>query len=415
MQRLLGSPKHNQLMLAAKETGRAPSRGLNCEEKTKVGQSVGMLPATKHRASYVYAMCKNLSFLEQPMGNHHQSDRPHEKFQDQPGWGIDGGGLAGADESCKHRKRSKKHKKGKRYDQTKHGSKQNKSKMGTIKAVGDRYSPSPILDDFNVQSEGSSPKMNRKVYEKELARLQVELVKMQYWIKHVGYRLILVFEGRDAAGKGGTIKRITEPLNPRGCHVVALGTPSDQQKTQWYFQRYVENFPSAGEVVLFDRSWYNRAGVEKVMGFCSSGQISEFMLSCPEFERMLVRSGIKLLKYWFSVSDEEQEARFQSRIDDPARRWKLSPMDLESRNRWVEFSKAKDEMFAHTNIPEAPWFTVEADDKRRARLNCIRHILSKVPYEDMTPEAIKLPPRKSGSNYQRPPLHQQFFVPNAYP
>jgi polyphosphate kinase 2 len=281
-------------------------------------------------------------------------------------------------------------------------------------AQGDRYRPSPILDDFSSVSEGSPLKMERKIYEKELARLQIELVKMQYWIKHVGYRLILIFEGRDAAGKGGTIKRITEPLNPRGCQVVALGTPSDQQKTQWYFQRYVEHFPSAGEIVLFDRSWYNRAGVENVMGFCSRDQVAEFMLSCPEFERMLVRSGIALIKYWFSVSDEEQEARFQSRIDDPTRRWKLSPMDLESRDRWVEFSKAKDDMFAHTNIPEAPWFTVEADDKRRARLNCIRHILSKVPYEDMTPAAIKLPPRKRAENYQRPPMGEQFFVPNFY-
>ena len=272
-----------------------------------------------------------------------------------------------------------------------------------------------MLEDVQEPGEGSPQKLDRKLYEKELAHLQVELVKMQYWIKHVGYRLILLFEGRDAAGKGGTIKRVTEPLNPRGCNVVALGTPSDQQKTQWYFQRYVEHFPSAGEIVLFDRSWYNRAGVEKVMGFCTPVQVEEFYQSCPEFERMLVRSGITLLKYWFSVSDEEQEARFRSRLKDPARRWKLSPMDLESRDRWVEFSKAKDAMFAHTNIPEAPWFTVEADDKRRARLNCIRHILSKVPYEDMTPDAIKLPPRKGGGDYQRPPHNEQFFVPNCYP
>ncbi len=278
----------------------------------------------------------------------------------------------------------------------------------------DRYYPSPILDDFSAQPEGRPPKMDRKLYEKELAKLQIELVKMQYWIKHTGYRLILLFEGRDAAGKGGTIKRVTEPLNPRGCKVVALGTPSDQQKTQWYFQRYVEHFPSAGEMVLFDRSWYNRAGVEKVMNFCSPAQAEEFMQSCPEFERMLVRSGITLIKYWFSVSDEEQEERFRSRLKDPARRWKLSPMDLESRDRWVDFSRAKDEMFARTNIPEAPWFTVEADDKRRARLNCMRHILSKVPYEDMTHEPIELPPRKAVGDYQRPPLNEQFFVPNAY-
>ena len=280
--------------------------------------------------------------------------------------------------------------------------------------LGDAYRPSPILDDFAEHPEGANIKLERKFYESELKELQVELVKMQYWIKHVGYRLIILFEGRDAAGKGGTIKRITEPLNPRGCNVVALGTPSDQQKSQWYFQRYVEHFPSAGEIVLFDRSWYNRAGVEKVLGFCSPAQVEEFMLSAPEFERMLVRSGITLLKYWFSVSDNEQEVRFRSRLKDPARRWKLSPIDLESRDRWVDFSRAKDEMFARTNIPEAPWFTVEANDKRRARLNCIRHLLSKVPYEDMTPAAIELAPRKGSGDYQRPPINEQFFVPNHY-
>jgi polyphosphate kinase 2 len=276
----------------------------------------------------------------------------------------------------------------------------------------DRYNPSDLLNDL---SGSSGSRLDRKLYEKELARLQVELVKMQYWVKATGFRLIVLFEGRDAAGKGGTIKRITEPLNPRGCRVVALGTPSDQQRSQWYFQRYVEHFPSAGEIVLFDRSWYNRAGVERVMGFCTEAELREFEQSCPEFERMLVRSGIVLLKYWFSVSDEEQEARFQARIDDPTRRWKLSPMDLQSRERWLEFSRAKDEMFAHTNIPEAPWFTVEADDKRRARLNCIHHLLSKVPYEDMTPPAVKLPPRKSAKGYTRPPINEQFFVPNYYP
>ena len=258
-------------------------------------------------------------------------------------------------------------------------------------------------------------KLPRKVYEQELSRLQEELVKMQYWVKAEGFRLMVLFEGRDAAGKGGTIQRLIEPLNPRGCRVVALGIPSDRQRSQWYFQRYVEHFPCAGEIVLFDRSWYNRAGVERVMGFCSEEELREFEQSCPEFERMLVRSGIVLLKYWFSVSDAEQEARFQARIDDPARRWKLSPMDLESRDRWEQFSRAKDDMFAHTNIPEAPWFTVEADDKRRARLNCIRHLLSKVPYEDMTPPALKLPPRRKAKGYERPPFNEQFFVPNAYP
>jgi polyphosphate kinase 2 len=278
----------------------------------------------------------------------------------------------------------------------------------------DRYHPTPVYEDLQEPGEGHRPRLDRRLYEQELARLQVELVKMQYWIKQVGTRLVLVFEGRDAAGKGGTIKRITEPLNPRGCNVVALGTPSDRQRTQWYFQRYAEHFPAAGEIVLFDRSWYNRGGVEKVMGFCTPAQVEEFYQSCPEFERMLVRSGITLIKYWFSVSDEEQEARFRSRLKDPARRWKLSPMDLESRDRWVEFSKAKDAMFAHTNIPEAPWFTVDSNDKRRARLNCIRHILSKVPYEDMTPKPIKLPPRRSQGEYQRPPLNEQFFVPDWY-
>lgn len=321
---------------------------------------------------------------------------------------------------------------GKKSSSGKHGSSKTKTK---IKAAShpesgldipflqsshqDRYHPSYLVgeneDELGAPPEDKVQKLSKKFYEKELEKLQVELVKMQYWVKHVGFRLVILFEGRDAAGKGGAIKRITEPLNPRGCNVVALGTPSDQQRTQWYFQRYVEHFPAAGEIVMFDRSWYNRAGVERVMGFCTDGQVDEFMQSAPQFERMLVRSGIVLLKYWFSVSDEEQEVRFRSRLDDPARRWKLSPMDLESRDRWVEFSKAKDQMFAHTNIPEAPWFTVGADDKRRARLNCIRHLLSKIPYEDMTPAPIELPPRKTGGDYQRPPMNEQFFVPNAYP
>jgi polyphosphate kinase 2 len=292
--------------------------------------------------------------------------------------------------------------------------KKQKFKKKSKKLKDDIYEPSQQLDNLHNNNEGQSGKLDKKFYDKELARLQVELVKMQYWVKHVGLRVVIIFEGRDAAGKGGTIKRITEPLNPRGCRVVALGTPSDLQKTQWYFQRYVEHFPSAGEIVLFDRSWYNRAGVEKVMGFCTDEQYKEFLFSCPEFERMLVRSGIILLKYWYSVSDHEQEARFQSRLLDPARRWKLSPMDLESRERWVEYSIAKDKMFAHTNIPEAPWFTVEADDKKRARLNCIKHILSKIPYEDLTPEPLELPPRKAASDYIRPPRNEQFFVPHYY-
>jgi polyphosphate kinase len=259
-----------------------------------------------------------------------------------------------------------------------------------------------------------SKQMTTSAYEKELSKLNVELVKLQYWIKHTGLRVVILFEGRDAAGKGGTIKRIVECLNPRGCRVVALGTPSDHEKTQWYFQRYVQHLPGAGEIVIFDRSWYNRAGVERVMGFCTEAEHQEFMHSCPQFERMLVRSGIIVLKYWFSVSDEEQERRFQGRIHDPVKRWKLSPMDLESRDRWVEYSKAKDEMLAHTNIPEAPWFTVEANDKKRARLNCINHLLSKIPYEDMTPDPLALPPRKPAGDYVRPPKNEQFFVPEMY-
>lgn len=272
-------------------------------------------------------------------------------------------------------------------------------------------SPTQQLLYHISEGEGSS-KLSTIVYEQELARLQVELVKMQYWVKHTGTRIVILFEGRDAAGKGGTIKRITEPLNPRGCRVVALGTPSDREKTEWYFQRYVAHLPAAGEIVCFDRSWYNRAGVEHVMGFCTDEQYQEFLQTCPEFERMLVRSGMIVLKYWFSVSDDEQERRFQSRTLDPARRWKLSPMDLESRDRWVEFSQAKDNMFAHTNIPEAPWFTVQADDKKRARLNCISHVLSKIPYVDMTPEPLRLAPRRiAPDDYVRPPLNEQFFVP----
>ena len=282
-------------------------------------------------------------------------------------------------------------------------------------AQAEKHISKSTLDALAAANRGKGERLKKKLYESELERLQTDLVKMQYWVKATGFRMIVVFEGRDAAGKGGTIKRLTEPLNPRGCRVVALGTPSDQQKTQWYFQRYVEHFPSAGEIVVFDRSWYNRAGVERVMGFCSEEQVERFLDDCPRFEQMLVNSGILLLKYWFSVSDVEQEARFQSRIDDPTRRWKLSPMDLEARNRWVQFSKAKDAMFARTNIPEAPWFTVEADDKRRARLNCLSHVLSKVPWDDMTPPAIELPARPEQGDYDRPPIQEQFFVPNLYP
>ncbi len=264
------------------------------------------------------------------------------------------------------------------------------------------------------RSDRGHRKLKRKLYERELRRLQIELVKLQEWIKQTGERVVVIFEGRDAAGKGGTIKRILEPCNPRIVRVVALGVPTEREKTQWYFQRYVAHLPAAGELVLFDRSWYNRAGVERVMGFCTDAQYEEFLRSCPYFERMLVRSGIKLIKYWFSVSDEEQERRFQARIDDPTKRWKLSPMDLESRRRWVEYSKAKDTMFAHTDIKQAPWYVVEADDKRRARLNCIGHLLSLIPYEDLTPGRIELPPREDAGGYVRAPYAEQTFVPDLY-
>ena len=257
-------------------------------------------------------------------------------------------------------------------------------------------------------------KLKSKLYEVELAKLQIELVKLQEWIKQEGLKMVVIFEGRDAAGKGGAIKRITQSLNPRVCRVLALAAPTEREKKQWYFQRYVPHLPAAGEMVLLDRSWYNRANVEHVMGFCTDEEYQEFMRSCPEFERMLVRSGIILIKYWFSVGDEEQERRFQQRIGDPTRRWKLSPMDLESRKRWVEYSKAKDDMFALTDIKQAPWFVINSDDKKRARLNCIKHLLSLIPYQDTTPEPIKLPPRQKGKTYVRPPMSDQNFVPEIY-
>ena len=245
-------------------------------------------------------------------------------------------------------------------------------------------------------------KLKRKAYEAELARLSVELVKMQEWVKAKGIRIVVAFEGRDAAGKGGTIKRIVAPLNPRFARVAALPAPSDRERTQWYFQRYVAHLPAAGEIVLFDRSWYNRAGVERVMGFATDEEVEEFFRAAPEFERMLIRSGITLVKYWFSVSDAEQERRFQSRIDDPTRRWKLSPMDLESRTRWVEYSKAKDDMFAHTDTKQSPWFVVEADDKRRARLNVISHLLSLIPYKKTPRDKVELPKRGKRGGYREP-------------
>jgi polyphosphate kinase 2 len=256
--------------------------------------------------------------------------------------------------------------------------------------------------------------LSGKAYRGELAALQVELAKLQEWVRHEGLRVVVLFEGRDAAGKGGAIKTISLGLNPRICRVVALGTPTSREKTQWYFQRYVAELPAAGEIVLFDRSWYNRAGVERVMGFCTEEEYREFLRSVPEFERMLVRSGTQLIKYWFSVSDAEQERRFQSRMDDPTKRWKLSPMDLESRARWVEYSKAKDAMFAATDIKQAPWYVVNADDKKRARLNVIHHLLSLVPYEDLTPTPIELPPRGDEAGYVRPPIADQTFIPEVY-
>ena len=268
--------------------------------------------------------------------------------------------------------------------------------------------------DANGKSRNQKGKLDKKFYESELERLQLELVKLQEWIKAEGLKVVVIFEGRDAAGKGGVIKRITESLNPRVCRVVALGTPTEREKTQWYFQRYIAQLPAGGEMVLFDRSWYNRAGVEHVMGFCTDAEYQEFMRSCPEFERMLVRSGIILIKYWFSVSPEEQEKRFEDRLEDPAKRWKLSPMDLEARSKWVEYSRAKDTMFNYTDIKQAPWLVVDADDKKRARLNCIRHLLSVIPYKDLTPEPIKLPPRQENTSYVRPPLNEQTFVPEVY-
>ncbi|MEQ9623265.1 MAG: polyphosphate kinase 2 [Coleofasciculus chthonoplastes F1-TOW-03] len=272
-----------------------------------------------------------------------------------------------------------------------------------------------VKDKEKVKADKSkSKKLKKKVYKRELRRLQVELVKLHEWIKQKGLKVVVVFEGRDAAGKGGVIKRITECLNPRVCKVVALGTPTEREKTQWYFQRYVPYLPADGEMILFDRSWYNRAGVERVMGFCTDEEYQEFLRSCPEFECMIQRSGIILIKYWFSVSDDEQERRFRQRMEDPTKRWKLSPMDLESRARWVEYSKAKDEMFAATDIKQSPWYVVEADEKKRARLNCISHLLSLIPYKDLTPDSIELPPRQSELEYHRPPMSTQTFVPEIF-
>jgi len=271
-----------------------------------------------------------------------------------------------------------------------------------------------MSEEAQVMEYTSSGKLKKTHYNRELARLQEELVKLQYWIKDQGLKVCVVFEGRDAAGKGGVIKRITARLNPRIVRVVALGTPSDKEKQQWYFQRYIPHLPTAGEMVLFDRSWYNRAGVERVMGFCTDDEYREFMRTCPEFERMLIRSGIQLVKYWFSVSDEEQERRFRQRNTDPVRRWKLSPMDVEARSRWVEYSRAKDAMFMYTDTEEAPWYVVNANIKRHARLNCISHLLSLMDYEDLTPEPVELPHRQVDAGYKRPPITSQKWVPAIY-
>ena len=271
-----------------------------------------------------------------------------------------------------------------------------------------------MADKSGNHAHTDQPKMPRKQYERELATLQLELVKMLHWIRESGHRLVVIFEGRDAAGKGGTIGRVSAPLNPRFCRVVALAAPTERERTQWYFQRYVKELPAAGEMILFDRSWYNRAGVERVMGFCTDAEYWEFLHTVPEFERMLLGSGIQVIKYWFSVSDEEQERRFRARIDDPVRRWKISPMDLESRTRWVEYSKAKDLMIEHTSTTACKWWEVAGDDKRRARLNCISHLLSLVEYRDVQYPRITLPPREGDQGYRRPPIDQLNWIPTPY-
>jgi polyphosphate kinase len=273
-----------------------------------------------------------------------------------------------------------------------------------------------IEDRWRILGDGRPPKKAPKSYKyvDELARLQFELLKMQESVRLGGLRVVVLFEGRDAAGKGGVIKRITEPLNPRSCRVVALATPTEREAGQWYFQRYASHLPARGEIVLFDRSWYNRAGVERVMGFCTDDEYREFLRSCPLFEEMLVRSGIHLIKYWFSVSDEEQEKRFLERMQNPIKRWKLSPMDLESRERWVEYSRAKDEMLKHTDRKKTPWFIVDADNKKRARLNCIAHLLRQVPYKNLSPVQVDLPPRQPDDDYKRPRKSAQRWVMETY-
>lgn len=275
------------------------------------------------------------------------------------------------------------------------------------------------LDDLDEELElededGPGGRAGRKRYFRELLRLQGELIKLQDWIVATKGRLVVIFEGRDAAGKGGAIKRVVQRLNPRVCRVVALPAPTERERGQWYFQRYVAHLPSAGEIVLFDRSWYNRAGVERVMGFCSEEDVEEFFRSVPEFERMLVRSGLRLIKYWFSITDEEQEFRFRRRQDDPLKQWKLSPMDVESRRRWEDYTKAKEAMLKRTHIPEAPWWVVPAVNKKRARLNCIHHLLRQVPYEEIRKPAVKLPKRERHPDYHRVPVPPEMIVPQVY-
>ena len=296
----------------------------------------------------------------------------------------------------------------------KNSPKKKNSKDAKAKDVKAKDAKSSKKQDKKAKKSAKANWLDKKAYEKELKKLQIELVKLQAWVQHKGLKVVVIFEGRDAAGKGGTIKRVTESLNPRYCRVVALSKPNERERSQWYFQRYVAHLPAAGEIALFDRSWYNRAGVERVMGFCSDDEYQEFLRSCPKFERMLVRSGIIVVKYWFSVSAGEQERRFQDRLRRLTKHWKLSPMDIEARQHWVEYSKAKDAMFAHTDIKQVPWFVVNADDKRRARLNCISHLLSMIPYEDVIPRVMELPPRNDNGSYVRPPMYEQTFVPEKY-
>ncbi len=277
--------------------------------------------------------------------------------------------------------------------------------------AGEKFERTELYHDIGVEKQ---KRFSKGLYFKALPKYEVELVKLQEWVKEKMLKVVVVFEGRDAAGKGGAIKTISACMNPRICRVVALGTPTEKEKTQWYFQRYVQHLPAGGEIVLFDRSWYNRAGVEKVMGFCTNEEYEEFLRSCPEFEKMLIRSGIILIKYWFSVSDEEQEKRFQDRIKNPIKRWKISPMDIESRDRWVEYSMAKDKMFSFTDTKQSPWFVVEGDDKRRARLNCIDHLLSLIPYEEVKNKPIRLKPRRNDIAYVRPPKDEQTYIPQVW-